>query len=112
MQAWLRCWADAVPAANRAVLLDQAGLPWFDDLNRSLTDVLDADGFQRRILDSLSRMEELAAEIVGRAGMQCAAWPETAALLEAARRAPAAAGTLLDYPGDPIRSDARGVKRA
>jgi flavin-dependent dehydrogenase len=106
MQAWLRCWADAVPAANRAVLLDQAGLPWFDDLNRSLTDVLDADGFQRRILDSLSRMEELAAEIVGRAGTQCAAWPETAALLEAARRAPAPAGTLLDYPGDPARSAA------
>ena len=99
MQAWLRRWAQDEPPSNRAVLLDQAGLPWFDDLNRSLVDTLDAEGFQRRIVDSVARMEELAAEIVGRAGGRCQAWPETAALLEAARRPPAPGGTLLDYPG-------------
>ena len=101
MQPWLRRWTESVPASNPAVLLDQAGLPWFADLNRSLVDKLDDEGFRVRIQDSLARMEELAAEIAGRALVQlpgCADWPETRSLLQAARRAPAPAGTLLDYP--------------
>ncbi len=101
MQPWLRRWAAEVPATNGAVLLDQAGLPWFAELNRSLVDVLDDEGFRLRIQQSLARMEELAAEIAGRALAQspaCAAWPETPALLSAARREPAPAGKLLDYP--------------
>lgn len=106
MQAWLGRWARCEPASNRAVLLDQAGLPWFDALNRSLIDTLDADAFQQRIEASLARMEELAAEIVGRAGLASEAWPETPALLAAARRPAAPGGTLLDYPGASARSAA------
>ena len=107
MQPWLRRWTGAVPASNEAVLLDQAGLPWFAELNRSLVDVLDDEGFRVRIEQSLARMEELAAEIAGRGVAQCpgsADWPETQALLQAARREPAPAGRLLDYPASPGRA--------
>jgi flavin-dependent dehydrogenase len=104
MQPWLRRWAATVPADNRAVLLDQAGLPWFDALNRSLVDTLDDAGFRARILASLARMQELAAEIVGRALAQlpgCRDWPETRALLQAAGREATPGGTLLAYPQSP-----------
>jgi hypothetical protein len=48
-------------------MLDQARMPWFAELNRSLTDVLDAGAFIMRIRESTRRLEQLAAEIVVRA---------------------------------------------
>ena len=69
VQALLRAWSAARPAdsrANPAVMLDQAALPWFSDLNRSLNDHLDDTAFRQRIRDSTRQMRSLAAEIADR----------------------------------------------
>ena len=69
VQALLRAWSAARPAearANPAVMLDQAALPWFSELNRSLTDSLDDTAFRERIRHSTRQMRALASEIAGR----------------------------------------------
>ena len=48
-------------------MLDQASLPWFAALNKSLLDSLDDDAFRGRIRHSTQLMRTLAAEIAGRA---------------------------------------------
>jgi len=71
VQALLRGWSAARPAdsiANPAVMLDQAELPWFAELNRSLSDGLDDDAaFRERIRGSTRQMRALATEIAARA---------------------------------------------
>ncbi|MEO8523658.1 MAG: halogenase, partial [Caldimonas sp.] len=70
VQALLRMWSAARPlaqVANPAVMLDQASLPWFSDLNKSLNDSLDDAGFRERIRHSTRQMRTLAAEIAERA---------------------------------------------
>jgi flavin-dependent dehydrogenase len=70
VQALLRTWSAARPlseVANPAVMLDQAALPWFSDLNKSLNDSLDDAGFRERIRHSTRQMRALAAEIAARA---------------------------------------------
>ena len=70
VQALLRTWSAARPLAgvgNPAVLLDQAALPWFSALNKSLNDTLDDAGFRERIRYSTRQMRALAAEIAARA---------------------------------------------
>ncbi len=70
VQALLRTWSAARPlagVANPAVMLDQAALPWFSDLNKSLNDTLDDAGFRERIRYSTRQMRTLAAEIAARA---------------------------------------------
>ncbi len=67
MQHFLRQWSAVSLKRNPAVMLDQAQLPWFAELNRSLTDELDANGFIARIRHSHARLNRLAAEILGRA---------------------------------------------
>ncbi len=70
VQALLRHWSAARPSAERAnpaVMLDQAALPWFSDLNKSLNDTLDDDAFRERIRYSTRQMRALAAEIAARA---------------------------------------------
>lgn len=52
---------------NPAVMLDQATLPWFAELNRSLNDTLDAAGFVARIRASNAQLHTLAGQILGRA---------------------------------------------
>jgi flavin-dependent dehydrogenase len=102
MQPWLRRWAASRQGSNQPGMLDQAGLPWFEALNRSLNDRLDADAFQARLRASQRQLEQLAAEVVGRALQELPAasdWPETRALLACAGRGPEPGGTLLDYPG-------------
>jgi len=101
MQQFLRIWATGSPKHNEALLLDQAGLPWFDALNRSLLDELDGAGFIARIREGVAQLEQLAAEIVGRAmggGAGVAAWPEAQAVIALCRRAPALDADLLRYP--------------
>ena len=59
---------------NPAVMLDQAALPWFAELNKSLHDAQDDDvAFQRRICNSVAQLNTLAREILGRA---CVEHPE------------------------------------
>jgi len=72
VQALLRDWSAARPAesvANPAVMLDQAALPWFAELNRRLADPRDDDtSFRERIRASTRQMRALAGEIAARAG--------------------------------------------
>ena len=70
VQALLRNWSAARPEAmrkNPATMLDQAALPWFAELNRSLTDTLADEPFRERIRQSTRQMQALAAEIADRA---------------------------------------------
>jgi flavin-dependent dehydrogenase len=70
MQAFLRDWSAVSDKHNPPVMLDHAALPWFAELNRSLNDRLDDDGFRRRIRASTAQLRQLAGEIVGRANAQ------------------------------------------
>jgi flavin-dependent dehydrogenase len=70
VQALLRRWSAARPAAKRMnppSMLDQAELPWFSDLNKSLNDTLDDAAFRERIRHSTRQMQALASEIAERA---------------------------------------------
>lgn len=100
-QPFLRRLAADTPPHNPRVLLDQAALPWFDDLNRSLTIQLDDAGFIERIQASRVLLESLAIEMASRAikaDPSIALWPETIAMLERASDLPTADGQLLAYP--------------
>jgi hypothetical protein len=48
-------------------MLDQAGMEWFQELNRSLTDELDPAAFQARLVKNLALMDRIALQIVARA---------------------------------------------
>jgi hypothetical protein len=67
LQQLFREWSAARPATNAARMLDQAALPWFAELNRSLGDQLDDRGFQDRIRGNAALLHELAAQILVRA---------------------------------------------
>ncbi|HEY2188828.1 MAG TPA: NAD(P)/FAD-dependent oxidoreductase [Caldimonas sp.] len=71
MQALLRRWSEGGrghAVENRPRMLDQAALPWFDELNRSLNDRLDDRRFRERIANSTQLMRNLAAAIARRGG--------------------------------------------
>ncbi|HET9482388.1 MAG TPA: halogenase, partial [Xanthomonadales bacterium] len=72
MQGFLREWSKLSGKRNRAVMLDQARLGWFAELNRGLRDPLDDAQFRARILETTTQLAALAAEIVQRA---CAEHP-------------------------------------
>ena len=80
-------------------MLDQAALPWFAELNRSLNDKLDDAQFRARIRASTAQLRTLAAEMLARA---CAEHPRLdgsalrAALAERAD-APAPAELLAEF---------------
>ena len=66
VQAALRDWSKTRSRGLRTTpepMLDQASLPWFAELNRSLTDTLESAAFRERIRASTRLMDELAAEI-------------------------------------------------
>jgi hypothetical protein len=67
VQRFLRAWSEVSEKRNRPVMLDQASVPWFVELNRSLRDRLDAPAFCRRIAESAARLQALAVEIADRA---------------------------------------------
>jgi len=71
VQAFLRDWSAASAKRNRAVMLDQAALPWFAELNRSLADRLDDEGFRVRIRQSARMLHGLAEEMLARAAATC-----------------------------------------
>jgi hypothetical protein len=71
VQTLLRAWSASRPGTsvdNPAQMLDQAALPWFAELNRSLLDRLGDDAFRERIRSSTRQMRALATEIAERAG--------------------------------------------
>jgi len=68
VQQLLRAWSAASARRNAAVLLDQAAMPWFAELNRSLKDPrLDDAAFKERIRASTAQLRQLAREILARA---------------------------------------------
>ena len=67
VQALLRAWSDSSEKRNVAQMLDHAALPWFAELNRSLTDTLDDAQFSERIHASVALLRQLALEIHARA---------------------------------------------
>ena len=66
VQDFLRAWSVVSKKRNPAVMLDQAALPWFAELNRSLTDTLDDAGFRARVQQSTVQLRALAGEILAR----------------------------------------------
>ena len=72
VQDFLRAWSVVSAKRNPAVMLDQASLPWFAELNRSLNDTLDDAQFRARIRASTAQLEVLAGEMLVRA---CAEHP-------------------------------------
>ena len=67
VQNFLRAWSAVSEKRNPAVMLDQAALPWFAELNRSLTDELDEAEFRARLQASTRQLRALAGELLGRA---------------------------------------------
>lgn len=101
VQLFFRAWGGVSARRNRPCLLDQAGLAWFDRLNRDLAPVLDDSAFVGRIALSVSQLESLAAELVGRVIAEhpaAADWPEARRVLTLAGRAAIAGGDMLEYP--------------
>ena len=66
MQTFLRAWGERSARRNPAVMLDQASLPWFAELNRGLGDSLDDDQFRQRMQDTFAELATLANQIVER----------------------------------------------
>ena len=67
VQALMRRWSASSRRANPAVMLDQAAMPWFAELNRSLRDTLDDAAFRARIRASTAQLRQLAGEVLARA---------------------------------------------
>jgi hypothetical protein len=66
VQDYLRAWGRVSARRNPAVMLDQASVPWFVELNRSLQDRLDDAAFRARIHAATQRLHALAAELLAR----------------------------------------------
>ena len=66
-QHFLRAWGDVSERRNLPVMLDQASVPWFVELNRSLHDarLSDAD-YRSRIRDAARTLQQLAGELLQR----------------------------------------------
>jgi flavin-dependent dehydrogenase len=64
VQGFLRSWSGFSEKKNPAVMLDQAALPWFAELNRSLNDRLDDTQFRARIRMSVVQLRTLAQEML------------------------------------------------
>jgi len=97
MQDFMREWSKLSAKRNAAVLLDQAALPWFWELNRGLRDKLDEEGFLARVRQYTALLNSLATQIVDRACEQCPGLgaDEVRRLLSGAGAVDAGVGTLL-----------------
>ena len=99
VQDFLRAWGRLSLRRNPPVMLDQAALPWFAELNRSLQDPLDDAAFRQRIQLAEQRLRALALEMLQRAGAEHPALDggRLRALLEA-RRLPVPAHAPMLFP--------------
>jgi flavin-dependent dehydrogenase len=71
MQDFLRLWSQVTAGENAPIMLDQAELAWFAELNRGLRDELDDAAFVRRIRQSAQLLHQLALEIIDIARAEC-----------------------------------------
>lgn len=67
VQHFLRAWGAVSERRNLPVMLDQASVPWFVELNRSLHDQLDDQAFRQRIRTAAATLQRLAGEMLQRA---------------------------------------------
>jgi flavin-dependent dehydrogenase len=67
VQNFLRAWSAVSDKRNAAEMLDQASMPWFAELNRSLHDTLDGPAFVERLQRSHQLLRALAQQIVDKA---------------------------------------------
>lgn len=67
MQRFFRAWSARSAKRNATAMLDQAALPWFAELNRSLRDELDEEAFRARIKANTELLKQLALQIFERA---------------------------------------------
>ncbi len=67
IQHFLRAWGEVSARRNLPVMLDQASVPWFVELNRSLNDTLDDAAFRARIRLAAKTLQRLAGELLLRA---------------------------------------------
>ena len=86
IQKTLNAWGSATDGARprSGVMLDQASLPWFAELNRGLRDDLDEAAFRARIVANVAQLEVLAAEITAMAqadSSKTSIGPQAASLL-------------------------------
>ncbi len=73
MQPFMRAWSERSPRDNPAVMLDQASLGWFAELNRGLRDPLDDSQFRQRVRDTTAQLSALADQIARTACAECPA---------------------------------------
>jgi hypothetical protein len=66
MQKHLHAWCAISTKRNPAVMLDQASLPWFAELNRSLQDSFDDVAFRSKLRESARCLRTLATQILQR----------------------------------------------
>ncbi len=67
VQHFLRAWGAVSQRRNLPVMLDQASVPWFVELNRSLQDgALSDDDFRQRIRQAALTLQQLAGELLQR----------------------------------------------
>lgn len=67
VQHFLRTWGAVSQRRNLPVMLDQASVPWFVELNRSLQDDALSDAeFRQRIRQALQTLQQLAGELLQR----------------------------------------------
>ena len=100
VQTFLREWSSHSEKKNPAVMLDQASLPWFAELNRSLNDTLDDGQFRARIRASTVQLNVLATEMLERV---CVEHPDLDGRALRALLAPSAAH------GQPSMHDTAGL---
>ncbi|MFN7723996.1 MAG: NAD(P)/FAD-dependent oxidoreductase [Rubrivivax sp.] len=67
VQRFLRAWGQVSERRNAPVMLDQASVPWFVELNRTLqAGKVDDATFRQRIRDAAARLQALAGELLQR----------------------------------------------
>jgi flavin-dependent dehydrogenase len=94
VQNHLRAWGLVSAKRNPAVMLDQASLPWFAELNRSLLDPLDDAAFRAKLKGAALTLRMLATEMLARSAQ------------EHPRLDGSALQAALDAAGGPAFSDA------
>jgi flavin-dependent dehydrogenase len=67
LQVFMREWSQRSAKRNAPVLLDQAALAWFAELNRGLRDELTEEQFRERIKQNVRLLESLAMQIASHA---------------------------------------------
>jgi len=70
VQDHLRSWSAVSARRNPAAMHDQAALPWFAELNRSLNDRLDEAQFRTRLRQSTDRLRRLAADMISQSAVE------------------------------------------